>query len=75
MTWLQILFYVIFNLPKLISLIGQIIDLIKGADPAMQVSLKEKLVDAIKHHKATGDQSKILEVCEGVGCAPQLKTE
>lgn len=75
LSWIQIVFYIIINLPKLIGLIKQIIELIKGAPVDQVASLKQQLSDAIEHHKKTKDPSKIIAVCEGVGCVSDVKSE
>lgn len=72
MTWLQIIFYIILNAPKLISLIHQIIDIIRGAPHSMQLSMKERLVSAIEAHKQNKDDAKLAQVCVGIGCASPL---
>lgn len=75
MTWLQIVFFIILNLPKFIGIIGQLLDIIKDMPKDEKLSLKEQLVAALKHWKQTGDVSQLNQVCEGVGCATNLKRD
>lgn len=75
MSWLSIIFYVILNLPKFISIIRQIIDIINGLPKDQQSFWKEKLSNAVEHHKKTGDDSELKKVCEGIGCPSGLIQE
>lgn len=71
MGWLQIVLYVLMNLPKFIEIIKNIIALIKGMPKDQADAVRVKLWDAIEHHKQTGDDSEIQKVCDGIGCAAQ----
>lgn len=73
MGWLQIVFYIIMNAPKFISIINSVVALINGMPKSEADALKVKLTDAIGHHKATGDESELEKVCTGVGCPSALK--
>lgn len=68
MSWVSIILYIIMNIPQLISLVKQIIALIQNRPKAERESIRHRLQVAIEHHKATGDDSKIREVCSDVGC-------
>lgn len=72
MAWVQIILYIILNLPKFISVIKDIIALIKGMPKPQQGAIKEMFEDAIDHHKQTKDDSKVKRVCVGIGCSPEL---
>jgi hypothetical protein len=74
MSWISIIFYIIMNLPKFIAIIRQIIDLIPKKTASERGTILEMLREAIEHHKATGDDSKLQHVCDGiVGCEAQIK--
>jgi hypothetical protein len=73
MSWVQIVIYVIMNAPKLVGLIGQILDLVKGMPKTEGLSVKSSLEEAIAQHKLDEDESGLKKVCEGIGCAPELK--
>lgn len=77
MSWISIILYILVNLPKMISILKDIIALIKGAPKEQQLNVKQVLEDAIKEHKQTKDDQKlkdVLQKCSGVGCPPDLKS-
>lgn len=73
--WVQIVLYIILNLPKLIGVIKEIIDLIKGMPKAQRDAVRFPIINAIIQHMKDKDDAKLeaaLKVCHGVACAPQL---
>lgn len=76
LTWVQIVIYFLINLPKLISIIKEIIELIKNAPHSREaLTLRQRLSDAIAQHKIDKDDEKIKKMCFGVGCPSDLVKE
>lgn len=68
MGWIQIVFYLIQNIPSLVSVVQKLIELIQNRPKAEQHWVKDQMKSAIEEHKATGDVSAIHKLCTGVGC-------
>jgi hypothetical protein len=77
MTWISIVFYILTNIPKLISLIIQIWNIIKGYPQQNKENVRLAMSDAVQFHKQTKDDSKILnvhkQVCLGIFCPSEIK--
>lgn len=72
MSWISIVLYIIINAPKIISIIKQIIDLLKKAPAADKELVRGQLTAAIQEHMKDKDDEKLEKVCVGLGCAPQM---
>lgn len=76
MSWITIVLWIVSNLPEMISLVKQIIDLF-GTLPKGS-GLRQRLSDAIQKAKESGDKSIVAGVikdihekeCVGIACAP-----
>ena len=75
MSWVSIVLYLLMHAGEFISIIKQIIALLKGMPSDQKANVKTQLEDAIKYHKETGDLSKVRDVCTGIGCPSQLVSE
>lgn len=73
MSWIQIIFYLLINAPKIVALVREIINLIKNAPGSRDaLSIRERIAAAIEEHKKDKDDEKLGKMCLGIGCPPQL---
>lgn len=76
MSWISIVLYFLMNLPKIISLVREIMSIIRGLPKDEAASVKSQLEEAIRYHRETKDDSKIIElhkkVCTGTACPADL---
>lgn len=75
MTFLQIVLYILINAPRIISLIREIIALIKGMPHNERETLRARLVAAIEEHKKDKDDEKLGRQCIGIGCPSPLVSQ
>ena len=72
MGFLKILLWVIANAPTLLSLVKQIIDLIKNLPKEQQGQAKLDLMKAIKDKELDGFADSLKKHCTGVACPADL---
>lgn len=74
MGWLGLVLTFITNLPKIISLVKAILDLIHNLeDPAQRSDAFDRLSVAYKNKDVASLQKLHDELCNGVACPPDLK--
>lgn len=64
MSWLAIIFYVITNLPSLISLFNQLFAIMRGIPLADREGMRRSVVEAIEEHQKTGSAARLKELCD-----------
>lgn len=73
MSWLAIVFWILQNAPTLISLVRQIIDLIRHIPHADQLAYRAHIAKAI-HSGNHALIEQTLHECIGAACPTELKT-
>lgn len=72
MGWIGLILKLLVALPQILSLVMQIIKLLKGLPPEMRALKAKQLKEAIAHAQATGDTAKVeallTELCPGGNC-------
>lgn len=74
MSWLAIVLWLITNIPEIVKLVQELIDLIKHIPHPQQLGYRDAISNAI----LSGDKEnvkKVVQECVGLACPSDLKKE
>lgn len=64
MFWIQLVFFVLTNLPGLINAVKELIEMIRERDPREKEELKHQLKDALVVAKTTGNKRPLRDLLQ-----------